>query len=107
MFDHYSNMYPQLIKEESVLNPLKMFFRYLHKQFFLKESSNLVSVKMSLIFSKQEQWSREQVKVRRNSDPLWKHLGLILAQLDGLHAGAAHWAKSNHREVCGCVLKRW
>uniref|UniRef100_A0AAQ6IM55 Phospholipase B-like n=1 Tax=Anabas testudineus TaxID=64144 RepID=A0AAQ6IM55_ANATE len=74
MFDHYSNMYPQLIKDEKVLNPLKRFFR------------------------KQDQWSREQVKLRRNSDSLWKHLGLILAQLDGLHAGAAHWAKSKHRE---------
>ncbi|XP_008295003.1 phospholipase B-like 1 [Stegastes partitus] len=74
MFSHYSNMYPQLIKDEKVLNPLKNFL------------------------SKQDQWAREQVRLRRNSDPLWKHLGLILAQLDGLHAGAAQWAKSKHRE---------
>ncbi|KAF3853325.1 hypothetical protein F7725_014013 [Dissostichus mawsoni] len=52
---HYSNMYPQFLKDEKVLNPLK---------------------------SKQDQWSREQVRLRRHSDPLWKHLGLILAQLD-------------------------
>ncbi|XP_028263229.1 phospholipase B-like 1 [Parambassis ranga] len=74
MYSHYSNMYPQLIKDEKVLNPLKNFL------------------------SKQDQWAREQVKVKRNSDPLWKHLGLIMAQLDGLHAGAAQWAKSKHME---------
>ncbi|XP_039991895.1 phospholipase B-like 1 [Xiphias gladius] len=51
-----------------------------------------------LTAGKQDQWAREQVKLRRNSDPLWKHLGLILAQLDGLHAGAGQWAKSKHRE---------
>lgn len=56
-----------------------------------------------MIHSNQDQWAREQVKLRRYSDPLWKHLGLILAQLDGLHAGAAQWAKSKHREVCECV----
>ncbi|XP_058477316.1 phospholipase B-like 1 [Solea solea] len=74
MFTHYSNMYPQLIKDENVLNPLTKFL------------------------SSQDQWAREQVKLRRNHDPLWKHLGLILAQLDGLHAGAAQWAKNTHTE---------
>lgn len=56
-----------------------------------------------MIHSKQDQWAREQVKLRRHSDPLWNHLGLIMAQLDGLHAGATQWAKSQHREVCECV----
>lgn len=63
-----------------------------------------------MIRSKQDQWAREQVKLKRYSDPLWKHLGLILAQLDGLHAGAAEWAKSKHREVCECMcvcLESW
>lgn len=55
---------------------------------------------MLLMCSKQEQWAREQVKVRRHSDPLWRHMGLILAQLDGLQAGAAQWAKTKQREVC-------
>lgn len=70
--------------------------------FCLSNFSPYVKSLLSLFvaFSKQDQWSREEVKLRRNSDPLWKHLGLILAQLDGLHAGAAHWAKSKHREVC-------
>ncbi|XP_020500493.2 phospholipase B-like 1 [Labrus bergylta] len=74
MFPHYYNMYPQLIKDEKVLSPLRRFL------------------------SKQDQWAREQVKLKRSSDPLWKHLGLILAQLDGLHAGAAQWAKNKHME---------
>ncbi|PWA21883.1 hypothetical protein CCH79_00015658 [Gambusia affinis] len=75
MFSHYTNMFPQLVKDERVLNPLKNFM------------------------SQQDRWAREQAAQRRNSDPLWKHVGLILAQLDGLHAGAAEWAKSRHREV--------
>ncbi|XP_015237849.1 PREDICTED: phospholipase B-like 1 [Cyprinodon variegatus] len=74
IYSHYTNMYPQLIKDEQVLIPLKNFM------------------------SKQDKWAREQVTQRRNSDPLWNHLGLILAQLDGLHAGAVEWAKSNQRE---------
>uniref|UniRef100_A0A3Q2R3Z7 Phospholipase B-like n=1 Tax=Fundulus heteroclitus TaxID=8078 RepID=A0A3Q2R3Z7_FUNHE len=74
MFSHYTNMYPELVKDEQVLIPLKRFL------------------------SLQDSWAREQVTLRRNSDPLWSHLGLILAQLDGLHAGAAEWAKSKHRE---------
>ncbi|XP_061561501.1 LOW QUALITY PROTEIN: phospholipase B-like 1 [Phycodurus eques] len=72
IFNHYYNMYPQLIKDEKVLDPLKRFL------------------------SKQDQWAREQVMLRKNSDSLWKHLGLILAQLDGLIAGAGQWAKGKH-----------
>lgn len=60
-----------------------------------------------MLHSKQDQWAREQVKLRKSSDPLWNHLGLILAQLDGLHAGAAHWAKNNNIEVYEYVLYRW
>uniref|UniRef100_A0A3P8X1W2 Phospholipase B-like n=1 Tax=Cynoglossus semilaevis TaxID=244447 RepID=A0A3P8X1W2_CYNSE len=40
-----------------------------------------------------------QMKPRRNHDSLWKQMGLILAQLDGLHAGAAEWLKIRNREV--------
>nr|XP_046207967.1 phospholipase B-like 1 isoform X1 [Oncorhynchus gorbuscha] len=74
MFSHYANIYPQMIKDEKILDPLKDFM------------------------IKQDYWTREQVKLRRNSDPLWLHAGLILAQLDGLQAGAAYWAKSRQRE---------
>ncbi|KAK7939974.1 hypothetical protein WMY93_003300 [Mugilogobius chulae] len=74
MSSHYSNMYPQLVKDEIVLNSIKRFL------------------------NKQDLWAREQVKMRRSTDPLWQHVGLILAQLDGLQAGAAQWAKNKQRE---------
>lgn len=34
MFNHYSNMYPQLLKDEKVLNPLKTFLRYIFQEVF-------------------------------------------------------------------------
>ncbi|KAF7647135.1 hypothetical protein LDENG_00176970 [Lucifuga dentata] len=74
MIDHYTNMYPQLIHKPEVLGPLQSFMK------------------------KQDAWSREQVKLNKSSDPLWKHVGLILAQMDGLQAGVAHWAKKQGRK---------
>lgn len=47
---------------------------------------------------KQDVWSRRQVK-RNRTDPLWVHMGLILAQLDGLQAGVADWAKQQGKKV--------
>uniref|UniRef100_A0AAV2LRY3 Phospholipase B-like n=1 Tax=Knipowitschia caucasica TaxID=637954 RepID=A0AAV2LRY3_KNICA len=79
MSSHFSNMFPQIVRDENVLNSIKRFLN-------------------TLFYSKQELWAREQVKQRRHSDPLWHHMGLVLAQLDGLQAGAAHWAKSKQRE---------
>lgn len=32
MFSHYSNMYPQLIKDHNVLDPLKNFLRHASSQ---------------------------------------------------------------------------
>ncbi|TRY88416.1 hypothetical protein DNTS_018317 [Danionella cerebrum] len=72
MFDHYSNMYPQLIKKQKTLAAVKRFL------------------------DKQEGWARGQVQ-RNSSDPFWIHTGLVLAQLDGLRAGANHWAKQHGR----------
>lgn len=69
MYDHYTNMYPQLITDPKVLVAVKNFM------------------------AKQDAWSREQVKLNKSSDPLWRHTGFILSQLDGLQAGAADWAK--------------
>ncbi|XP_012669938.1 phospholipase B-like 1 [Clupea harengus] len=73
MFNHYVNMYPQLIKEKRILTPLRNFMR------------------------EQDAWTREQVKLNKN-DPLWQQAGLVAAQMDGLQAGAADWAKSQQRE---------
>ncbi|XP_036378885.1 phospholipase B-like 1 [Megalops cyprinoides] len=74
MFSHYANMYPQLIKHPKVLGPLKDFM------------------------SKQDSWTRKQVRLNKNSDPLWQHVGFIVAQMDGLQAGATCWANSRQRE---------
>ncbi|XP_056263761.1 phospholipase B-like 1 isoform X1 [Pseudoliparis swirei] len=71
MIDHYANMYPQLIHDPKILGPLQSFM------------------------TKQDLWTREQVKLNRSSDPLWKHAGFIVAQMDGLQAGVAHWAKTH------------
>ncbi|KAI2666912.1 Phospholipase B-like 1 [Labeo rohita] len=72
IFDHYTNMYPQLINNPKTLVAVKRFM------------------------SKQDDWSRQQVK-RNTTDPLWIHTGLILAQLDGLQAGVTDWAKKHGR----------
>nr|XP_057905284.1 phospholipase B-like 1 [Doryrhamphus excisus] len=69
MIDHYTNMYPQLIRDPTILGPLQTFMK------------------------QQDSWTREQVKNNKSSDPLWKHAGFIVAQMDGLQAGVAEWAK--------------
>ncbi|XP_032443402.1 phospholipase B-like 1 [Xiphophorus hellerii] len=74
MMNHYTNMYPQLITEPKILEPVKTFM------------------------SKQDSWVREQVKLNKSSDPLWRHAGFIVAQLDGLQAGAADWAKKQGKK---------
>ncbi|KAI5087548.1 phospholipase B domain containing 1 precursor [Silurus meridionalis] len=40
-----------------------------------------------------------QVKLHETTDPLWAHTGFVLAQLDGLQAGAAEWAKRSGRKA--------
>ena len=52
----------------------------------------------------QDAWSREQVRLNQSSDPLWRHTGFILAQLDGLQAGVAHWAKQHRQQVAPHVV---
>ncbi|CAB1341885.1 unnamed protein product [Coregonus sp. 'balchen'] len=74
MISHYANMYPQLIKDPKVLGPVEHFM------------------------AKQDSWTREQVKLNRSTDPLWHHTGFIVAQMDGLQAGVAHWAKKQGKE---------
>ncbi|XP_043110212.1 phospholipase B-like 1 isoform X3 [Puntigrus tetrazona] len=74
MINHYHNMYPQMIKDNSVLKRLKLFI------------------------SEQDSWTRTQVKLHAKTDPLWHHVGLLVAQMDGLHAGAEYWAKSRQEK---------
>ncbi|XP_042591300.1 phospholipase B-like 1 isoform X3 [Cyprinus carpio] len=74
MINHYYNMYPQMIKDNSVMKHLKCFM------------------------SEQDSWTRTHVKLNGKTDALWHHVGLLVAQMDGLHAGAAHWAKSRQEK---------
>lgn len=69
IMDHYTNMYPQLISSPKILDLVQSFM------------------------AKQDSWVREQVKLNKSSDPLWRHAGFIMAQMDGLQAGVADWAK--------------
>ncbi|XP_074866748.1 phospholipase B-like 1 isoform X3 [Carettochelys insculpta] len=68
MYDHVSNLYPQLIKDLTILRKVQMFMR------------------------KQNRWTRQQIKDNKD-DPFWRHAGYVIAQLDGLHMGALEWAK--------------
>lgn len=74
MMDHYTNLFPQLIHDEKTLQLVQNFI------------------------SKQDSWVRDQVKLKRNIDPLWAHAGFIVAQMDGLQAGAADWAKKHGKK---------
>ncbi|XP_056143725.1 phospholipase B-like 1 [Lampris incognitus] len=74
MIEHYTNMYPQLIHKPEVLSPVQKFMK------------------------QQDSWTREQVKLNKSFDPLWKHTGFIVAQMDGLQAGVAHWAKKQGKK---------
>lgn len=74
MGDHYKNMYPQLITDPTVASKVKDF---LQKQF---------------------SWARDEVHRKGGGDPLWRHVGYVLSQLDGLHAGALEWAKRSRSE---------
>ncbi|XP_075409447.1 phospholipase B-like 1 [Tenrec ecaudatus] len=68
MYDHFTNLYPQMIKNASIMDKVQNFMQ------------------------KQDQWTRENIKARRN-DPFWRHTGYIMAQLDGLILGAKRRAK--------------
>ncbi|XP_043929904.1 phospholipase B-like 1 isoform X2 [Protopterus annectens] len=72
MFDHHANIYPHIIRSNKTLEGVKDFIK------------------------KQDQWTREQVKIFKKS-PLWRHVGYVISQLDGLFAGAAEWAKRHQK----------
>ncbi|XP_043400536.1 phospholipase B-like 1 isoform X2 [Chelonia mydas] len=72
MYDHTSNLYPQLIKNPTILSSIQEFM------------------------GKQDQWTRQQIKNNKD-DPFWRHAGYVIAQLDGLYMGAQEWAK-HHKQ---------
>ncbi|KAF6121026.1 phospholipase B domain containing 1 [Phyllostomus discolor] len=61
--DHFTNLYPQLIKNPSIVDKVQEFME------------------------KQEQWTRNNIKYYED-DPLWRHTGYVMAQMDGLYLGA-------------------
>lgn len=63
MRDHYANLYPQLIKNPSIVEKVQDFME------------------------RQELWTRQNIKEKK-SDPFWRHTGYVLTQLDGLYLGA-------------------
>ncbi|KAJ0058171.1 hypothetical protein NL108_009041, partial [Boleophthalmus pectinirostris] len=71
IIDHCTNMMPQLIRDIKTLALVENFM------------------------DKQDSWVRSQVKEKQSGDPLWAHAGFIMAQMDGLQAGVADWAKKN------------
>ncbi|XP_065418492.1 phospholipase B-like 1 isoform X2 [Chrysemys picta bellii] len=74
MYDHTSNLYPQLIKNPTVLSRVQEFM------------------------GKQDKWTRQQIKNNKD-DPFWRHAGYVIAQLDGLYMGAQEWAKHHKQRV--------
>ncbi|XP_049738490.1 phospholipase B-like 1 [Elephas maximus indicus] len=63
MYDHFTNLYPQLIKKPSIVDKVQDFIE------------------------KQDQWTRKNVKDFKD-DPFWRHTGYVMAQMDGLYMGA-------------------
>lgn len=63
MYDHFTNLYPQLIKNPSIVNKVQDFME------------------------KQEMWTRKNIKEQKD-DPFWRHTGYVVTQLDGLYLGA-------------------
>lgn len=63
MYNHFTNLYPQLIKDPSIIDKVQNFMK------------------------KQDLWTRKMIKEEKN-DPFWRHTGYVLAQLDGLYVGA-------------------
>ncbi|XP_037370205.1 phospholipase B-like 1 [Talpa occidentalis] len=63
MYDHFTNLYPQLIKKSSIVDKVQEFLE------------------------KQDQWTRDKIK-KSKDDPFWRHTGYVMAQLDGLYIGS-------------------
>ncbi|XP_002752163.2 phospholipase B-like 1 [Callithrix jacchus] len=63
MNDHYTNLYPQLIKNPSILDKVQEFME------------------------KQDKWTRKNIKAYKN-DSFWRHTGYVMSQIDGLYLGA-------------------
>mmetsp|Transcript_22079 Transcript_22079/g.43444 ORF Transcript_22079/g.43444 Transcript_22079/m.43444 type:complete len:596 (+) Transcript_22079:294-2081(+) len=51
--------------------------------------------KVSEFMKKQESWTRDSIKKNKAHDSLWRHVGFVMAQYDGLQAGYAKRASKD------------
>lgn len=63
MYDHFTNLYPQLIKKPSIMDKVQEFMK------------------------KQEDWAQNNIK-NYQDDPFWRHTGYVMEQMNGLYVGA-------------------
>ncbi|XP_037702247.1 phospholipase B-like 1 [Choloepus didactylus] len=63
MYDHFINLYPQLMKTPTIEKKVQNFMM------------------------KQDQWARRNIREYKE-DPFWRHTGYVMAQMDGLYVGA-------------------
>ncbi|ERE66605.1 phospholipase B-like 1 [Cricetulus griseus] len=63
MYDHFLNLYPQLIKDPAITDKVYNFLL------------------------RQDMWTREKIRLQK-ADPFWRHTGYVMAQMDGLYIGA-------------------
>ncbi|XP_046581881.1 phospholipase B-like 1 [Haliotis rubra] len=61
-------------------------YKNMHATFFGNKKSSEYEVKARKFMMQQDAWMRQMVE-KNPSDPLWRHVGYVLAQFDGLVAG--------------------
>ncbi|KAG8513806.1 Phospholipase B-like 1 [Galemys pyrenaicus] len=96
MYDHFTNLYPQLIKKPSIVDKVQEFMEYVSFHFAW---ATRWTADAHVIFSlrKQDQWTRDKIKNSKD-DPFWRHTGYVMAQFDGLYVGAMKRAVSEGRK---------
>lgn len=57
------------------------------KEFFLPGNQTSLEEKYKQYFKDQEEWANNMVEQLENTDPFWRHLGYVNAQLQGLYDG--------------------
>lgn len=78
---------------EGVFTAERIWQHYQNVQdfFFRKRDADKLK-KLKIWFDQQNSWMRNMI-IKNKSDPMWRHVGLIMAQFDGLVAGYKSVAK--------------
>lgn len=83
---------------EGILTARQIWDHYVNmRSFFLPNNTDLEG-KIRKYFMKQDKWMTSMIKQFGTSDPFWRHVSYINAQLDGLYDGyktvaSSRWAK--------------